>query len=84
MAKSGWLGTICPMRLRHIYMYVERTDVAIAVVWPWCVGKVQIEATNIVDSISASIADTADMSDFKQVESFISSGKYRVMLVKRR
>ena len=62
--------------------YVERTDVAVAVVWPW-MDKVQVEATNIVDSISASIPDTVDLSDFKQVESFISSGKYLVTLVKQ-
>ncbi|PWM38448.1 MAG: hypothetical protein DBX46_01815 [Clostridiales bacterium] len=80
LAKSGLADDMSNADYK-ISNYVERTDVSVAVVWPWY-KKVQIEATNIVDSISASISDTADMSDFKQVESFISSGKYRVTLVK--
>lgn len=64
-----------------IQKYVERTDVKVTLVWPWY-NKVQVEARNVVDDISAKISDKADTSSYKAVSKFITSGKYMVTLVK--
>lgn len=61
--------------------YSERTDVNVALVFPWT-KTITVRAKNVVDNISA-VLKNENSTEYHAVQSFIESGEYDVTLMKK-
>ena len=64
----------------EITNYAQRTDVDFVIVWPWST-RVELEVRDVVESISANLVDSTSTAQL--VDSFIGSGRYKVVLEKQ-
>lgn len=79
LLKSG-LNTQTDNRFYDVTLYSQRTDVELRIVFPYA-KKAEITVTDVVEDIRANLVNE-DHPEFKQKQSLMSSGVYKVSVIK--